>query len=136
MSSDGADDELVDEAGAPGVEVERTAAHAQAVADEGAGVGDELLGRRGGDDEQVDRVGGEPGVLDRGGAGLDGEGRGRLTVVGDAALADAGALDDPLVARVDALLEVGVGEPLVGDRGAPAGDRRPHAQATRSQATG
>ena len=64
----------------------------------------------------------------------------RLAVVspsrGDAAFADAGALDDPLVAGVDALLEVGVGEPLLGERGAPPGDRGAHAQATRSQATG
>ena len=44
---------------------------------------------------------------------------------GDPALADAGALDDPLVAGVDALLEVGVGEPLLGEGGAPAGDARP-----------
>ena len=44
VSSDGADDELVHEPGAPGVEVERPAAQAETVADEGAGVGDELLG--------------------------------------------------------------------------------------------
>ena len=50
VSSDGAGDELVDEARAPGAEVERAAAQAEAVADERAGVGDRLLGRRGGDD--------------------------------------------------------------------------------------
>ena len=77
-----------------------------------------------------------PGVLDRGRARFDGEGGGGLTLGGDPSLADAGALDDPLVAGVDALFELGVGEPLVGECGAPAGDRGPHAQATRSQATG
>ncbi len=64
----------------------------------------------------------------------------RLAVVspgsGDPTLTDAGALDDPLVAGVDPLLEVGVGEPLVREGGAPSRDRRPHAQATRSHATG
>src|SRR4029079_19154270 len=131
-----AHDELVDEPGAAGVEVEGPAPHAEAVAHERAGVGDQLLGGRGGDDEEIDGVGGESGVLDRSGAGLDGQGRGRLTRTGDPPLADAGALDDPLVAGVDALLEVGVGEALVGKRRAPSCDGRPHAQATRSHATG
>ena len=114
----------------------------EAVADERAGVRDELLGRRGGDDEEVDGVGREPGVLDRGGAGLDREARGRLAGAGDAAFADAGALDDPLVAGVDAPLEVGVGESLLGERRCPSrrcrracsgdsqpGDRLPFAEA-------
>ena len=109
---------------------------AEAVAHERAGVRDELLGGRGGDDEEVDGVGSEAGVLDRGGARLDGEARGRLAARGDATFADAGALDDPLVAGVDALLELGVGEPLLGEGGAPTRDAGAHAQATRSQATG
>ncbi len=71
-----ADDELVDEARAPGVEVERAATHTEAVAHERAGVGDGLLGGRGGDDEEVDGVGSEPGVLDRRRAGLGGQARG------------------------------------------------------------
>ena len=70
----------------------------------------------------------EPGLLDRGGAGLDGEARGGLALAGIAALADAGAFDDPLVARVDPPLEVGVGDALLGERGAPACDAGPHAQ--------
>ena len=75
-----ADDELVDEAGAPGVEVERAAAEPEPVADERAGVGDRLLGGGGGDDEQVDGIGREPGVLDRGRAGFDREAGGGLAV--------------------------------------------------------
>ena len=86
--------------------------------------------------EEVDRVGGETGVLDGGGARFDGEAGGGLTVRRDPALTDAGALDDPLVRRVDALLELGVGEPLLGEGGAPSGDAGAHPQATRSQATG
>ena len=54
-----ADDELVDEPGAPGVEVERPAVQAETVTDEGAGVGDELLGGRGRHDQEVDGVGRE-----------------------------------------------------------------------------
>ena len=78
-----------------------------------------------------------PGVLDRGRAGFDRQAwRWTHPRPAIASLADAGALDDPLVAGVDALFELGVGEPLVGECGAPAGDRGPHAQATRSQATG
>ena len=38
--------------------------------------------------------------------------RGGLVRRGDAALADAGARDDPLVVRVDHPLEVGVGQDL------------------------
>src|SRR5262249_25068563 len=87
-------------------------------------------------DEKVDGVGGESGVLDRGRASFGGEGRGRLAGGRDATFTDAGAFDDPLVGGVDPLLEVGIGEPLIGERGAPARDGRPHAQATRSQATG
>ena len=64
----------------------------------------------------------------------------RLAVVSPspaiAALADAGALDDPLVGRLDAPLEVRVGDALLGKRGAPACDAGPHTQWTRSQAIG
>src|SRR6185503_15381782 len=87
-------------------------------------------------DEEVDRVRGEAGVLDRGGTRLDGEAGGRLAARGDPTLTDAGALDDPLVRGVDALLELGVGEPLLGEGGAPSCDAGAHPQATRSQATG
>ncbi len=55
---------------------------------------------------------------------------------GDAAFADAGALDDPVVRGVEAGFEVGVGDAPVGDRGSPADDRgRGAGHATRIQAT-
>ena len=54
-----ADDQLVDEARAPGVEVERSARDAEAVVHERAGVGDELLGAGRRDDEEVDVAGRE-----------------------------------------------------------------------------
>ena len=130
-----AGDELVDEARAPDVDVERSAAQSEAVADERAGVGDGLLGSRGGDDEEVDRVGREPRALDRVRAGFDRERRGGLTFGGDAPFADPGALDDPLIAGVDARLEVGVRETSRRDGRTPTGDARAH-QATRNQAIG
>ena len=61
-----------------------------------------------------------PGPLEGLAAGLDGEPGGGAA---DAALADAGALDDPLVAGVERGLEVGVGDDLLGQGGAPAGER-------------
>ena len=52
----------------------------------------------------------------------------------DAALADAGARADPLVGRVDELLQVRVGEPALRGVHAPAGDadapRQAHAGST------
>jgi len=45
-----------------------------------------------------------------------------LAVRGAAALADAGARGDPLVARVDELLEIGVGDDLFRQVAAGAGD--------------
>ena len=46
----------------------------------------------------------------------------QLVVVGDVALADARALDDPLVARVDDLRQVGVGHDALGQMRADAAD--------------
>ena len=69
------------------------------------------VGRRGGQDEGVDRRRVEPGHAERQAAGLGGQ-RGRRAA--DVALADAGALDDPLVAGVEAdVAQVVVGEHLV-----------------------
>src|SRR5262249_32026417 len=56
--------------------------------------------------------------------GADGQVGRRLAVVGDVALADAAALDDPLVVRVDHLLEVGVGQDPLGRVRADPGDPR------------
>ena len=64
-----------------------------------------------------------PGALERRDAGLDGELGGGAA---HAPLADAGALDDPLVGGVEARREVGVRDDLVGQGAAPAGDRRSH----------
>ena len=55
---------------ARGREVERSAAQTEPVADERAGVGERLLGRRGREDHQIDLGRREPGALDRGGAAV------------------------------------------------------------------
>jgi hypothetical protein len=47
---------------------------------------------------------------------------GRLAVGGAAALADAGARGDPLVGGVDELFEIGVGDDLLRQVAAGAGD--------------
>ena len=65
----------------------------------------------------------EAGLRERGLARRHREIGERLLVRGDPALADAGALDDPLVRRVDERLELGVREHALGRVGAEAGDR-------------
>ena len=62
------------------------------------------------------------GVVERAPARLGGELGERLAVVEDAPLADAGAAHDPLVGRVEALDELGVGDDALGERGADAED--------------
>ena len=114
--------ERVDEAGAGGVEVERTASEPELVLHGRCGRRHGLVGRRGGQHQQVDLRRVDARALERGTAGLDREAAGRAA---DAALLDAGALGDPLVARVHRRGEVVVRDGLVGERGAPAGDARP-----------
>ena len=86
-----------------------------------------MSGRHRRDDDQVDRGSvdariGQGG--DRGGRRDVGE---RLLLGRKAPLADAGALDDPLVRRVDELLEILVREDTVRDVDAEAGDADPPA---------
>ena len=93
------------------LQVERDAVrHAERGLDLRGGGGKRVIRRRGRDDHEVD-VGGRRmrrGQRARGGRGP--ERRGRLAVGGDMALLDAGALDDPLVGRVDQLGEFVVGD--------------------------
>ena len=69
-----------------------------------------VVGRRGGDDDEVDVGGLQPGVGERRLGGARRQRRRRLAVAGDVALADAGALHDPLVGGVDDLRHFGVGD--------------------------
>ena len=70
----------------------------------------------GGEDDRVDAGRVEPGHLQRLPARLDRQADGGAA---DAAFVDAGARDDPLVARVHRGGELVVGEDLLGQRGAP-----------------
>ena len=98
----GADLEGVGEAGAGGGEVETPGAFgAELVLHEAGGGGEEHVRRDGGDDDGfdfggVDAAGGEALA-----GGFDGEIAGADTLVDDVALADAGALGDPLVVGGD-----------------------------------
>src|SRR5205807_9269543 len=98
------------------------------------------VGGGGRDDEEVDVVGHQVGVLDGRGRGGDGQAPAGLRRRRHPTLADAGAGDDPLVGRIEAGFEVGVGEPGLGEGGADTGDgcgrHAPSGSVVRSQATG
>jgi hypothetical protein len=117
------DAERIDEARAHGLDVEGDAdRRAQLALDDGRGRREGHVGRGRGDDDQVDVGGGLAGVGQGASRGLDGQVAGRLVVARLVALADAGALLDPLVAGVDDLGQVGVGDDLLGQIGTDAGD--------------
>ena len=78
--------------------------------------------RRGADDDEAELVGGDAGLAHRPFGGDLGEVRGADAGLGDVALADAGALQDPLVGGVDQLLEVRVGQHPRRHVGGQAGD--------------
>ncbi len=83
---------------------------------------DQLVRRDGADDDQVEVLGQEPRRLERAASRGDGHVRRRLAFGDVAALADARALDDPLVRGVDDLLEVGIRDDPLGHIGTRAGD--------------
>ena len=112
-------DQPVDEARARGVEIERAALHADPVLHARRSARDDAVRSGGGQHQVVDLGGGATGLGQRGLRGLDGQTRGGAA---DVALADARALDDPLVARVERDRHVVVGHHLVRDGDAPAGD--------------
>ena len=133
-----ADDEFVHESRAGCREIEGTTAQSERVADERACVRQWLFGRRGRDDEQVDVVWSESRRASSPlAAGGRRERRGRFARPRDPPFAYSGALDDPLVTRIDAGFEVGVGDAALGYRETPSDycDWQP-SHATRNQATG
>ncbi len=96
-------------AGGAQIEAPR-AARADLFLDEAGGAWKEHVRRHGADDNEADVVRREPGLGDRLDGGFGPEIRSRDAVLDDVALADAGPLQDPVVARVDHLLQIGVGE--------------------------
>jgi hypothetical protein len=83
---------------------------------------DHLVRRDRADDDQVEVLGQEPRRFESAPSGRDRHVRRRLAFGDVAALADPGALDDPLVRRVDDLLEVGVRDDPLGHVGTGTGD--------------
>ena len=99
-------------------------ADAETILQQGAAVREHLVGRGRAEDDQIDFVG-------RDARSLQGTSRrrhrqidGGLALRGDVALADAGALLDPLVAGLDHLLEIFVSQHLLGKMTAGAHDAR------------
>ena len=128
----------VDEPRAGGNEVERgggggSQGHGDAAGGRRAG----HLGGDRGDDDQIQLTPLDAGVLKRAAQGIAGEGVGALGLrIDDPALADSGTLEDPLVRGVDHLLEVGVGEHLLGDGGPDPSDPNSVGAVGRPHATG
>ena len=112
----------VDEAGAGRGHVHRRRARvADGLLDQRRRRGHPVVGRQGGEEDEVDLVGVDAGRPDRPQRGDRRHRRGRLVGGRDASLADPRPRHDPLVGRVDHLLEVVVGEDLRRRVAAPAG---------------
>src|SRR5512133_683742 len=122
--------EAVEEARAGRVEVDRRGALG---ADDAGHLGREArrhaVGRESGDDDVVDLGAGAPGVVEGQQAGARRQVGERLVALEVATLADAGAAHDPLVVGVQALLEVRVGDDVIGQGGPDAEDAGGHAAA-------
>jgi hypothetical protein len=134
--------EPIDEAGAHRVQVERGALRdAEPGLHRHGTRRKRVVGRRGRQHDQVDRVRLDMRGRERGARRLDGEIGGELPGGGDPALADAGALGDPLVRGVDRLGKLRIGEDALRQVTAAAEhDRTGHAHeaapATRGAAGG
>ena len=131
------DRQSVHESAARGVQLERTAPQPESVLHD-RGVAPLTIGCGGGHDEGVDLVDAGPRECSSSGTHRHVD-RGAV----DVSFADAGSLDDPLVAGVEHLLEIVVGEHPLGQIGAPTDDLGPadsggdaRHQLVLSQATG
>ena len=97
---------------------------AEPVLDRDRGSGKGVVGRRGRQHDQIDRLGVDAGIGQRRPRRIDRQMRGELALRGDMALADAGALHDPFVGRVDLGRQFGIGQhPLRQIRAAAEHDR-------------
>ena len=90
------------------------------------------VGRRRADDDEVDVVGREPGAFDRLLGGFGGQVGRRDARLDDVPLTNASALQDPFVAGLDHLFEIGVGEHFRRHIGGETGDARTAQGARRS----
>ncbi|MEY9148221.1 hypothetical protein ABIF00_006205 [Bradyrhizobium elkanii] len=83
---------------------------AEPVLDGDRGGGKGVVGRRGREHDQVDRLRIDLRMGERGLRRLDRQMRGEFVVGRDVALADAGALHDPVIRRVDPAGQFGIGQ--------------------------
>ncbi len=128
--------ERVEEARARGVEVDRAGeVAADLLGDRGREARHHAIRGEAADHDAVDVLRFAAGVLEGHRAGLGGEVGERARAVEQAALADAGAPDDPLIRRVEVLREIGVRDDLLGQRGSDADDAGLHAAARRVRLT-
>src|SRR5450756_313754 len=125
------DGEAVDEAGAAGLHVEGAGlGGADLVGDDRRRGRHDVVGRDRGDDDQVELARDERPRLETTAGGDLAEVARRLVHSRDAALADAGAREDPLVRRVEELRDLGVGQHALRHVDAERRDARPAHQAT------
>jgi hypothetical protein len=107
----GGDGEGRHEGGAGGAHVHGAGVPgAERVRDDRGRVGGELVLRSGPDEQEVESVGGEPRALERRGSGRRGQIGEALVRTDGAALADAGAGDDPVLADPGALGDRPIGD--------------------------
>ena len=121
----GADRQAVDRARARRQHVHRAGAPAtEAVLDDVRGGREDHVRAGRADRDELDVLREQVGPLERLLRGAHGQIGGRLVLVDDAALANAAPLHDPLVVRVDHLLEIGVRQDPLGEERADPGDSR------------
>ena len=112
-----------DEPGADRLHVERGAPlHAEPRLHLGRGRREGVVGGRGREHDQIEIAAAHAGAAERPLRGADGQIRGQLAVGGDPALADAGALADPLVGGIEPGGQLVIGDDPLGQIGAAAGD--------------
>ena len=122
----------IGEGGARRADVEAPGAMgADLVLDEAGGAREEHVGRHRADDDHADIVGLQAGFLDGLERRLLAEVRRRHARIDEVPLADAGALQDPFVGRLDELFEIGIGQQPRRHVGRQRGDPRPDARRTR-----
>ena len=104
--------------------------------DMAGGGGEKIIRRDRADENEVDLFGLDPRVFHRGLRGLRGHVACEFGVGGEAALADAGAFDDPLVRGFDHRFQLGIGEHTIGHITARADDGGGSAKLRRDVAQG
>ena len=108
------DGQRVDESGAHGLDIKgRASMNVQTLLQQTGGAGKNLIGRGCGDNDQVNGVLRDARRLHGAQGRLFTHGTAGLTVGGDVAFTDAGALDDPAIRGIHHFFQIGVGQNLL-----------------------